>query len=447
MKFCPNCGAKITDSIKFCTECGTKIITPKPVCEPPAVPVEVPPIQPAYEIPAPPVEEPTPQPTYSPFRDEEGAPKPKQNNKTKAPKEPREKKPANGMAILFTVIGVLALLVVGLLIVLLSGSGQDAKDELGLYEGVSCTMDGGTVSAKGEWIKLQKKGKATLSIMDSEFKAKWRLDGEKFTLEQSGDTYTGTLKDGILRIDLAGMDYLFAREGAITGPVTYKAVTGISHGQILDEELMDLIGGCYLVMNGDGTGSLYLFGEKLPITYTDTTVTMDGEAMEYTWKGDTMVLNFVDGSSFDLVATDENPADTVVSESDWETGEWEETDMETEILSYLQWPGQTFSTMDLSDATLSLQCAWGEATVWFKTGADGSSMVESMRFYVDTGSYDDLRQMLVDAYGDPTDEGEEPYVESNGGAVSYCWFDYPAGTLRLASASEYDFVEIQVNTN
>jgi len=229
--------------------------------------------------------------------------------------------------------------------------------------------------------------------------------------------------------------------------VTYKAVTGISHGQILDEELMDLIGGCYLVMNGDGTGKLYLFGEKLPITYTDTTVTMDGEAMEYTWKGDTMVLTFADGSSFDLVVTDENPADSNLSEFDWETGDWEETDMEAEILSYLQWPGQPFSTMDLSDATLSLRSTWGEATVWFKTDGDGNSVVESMKFYVETGSYDDLRQMLVSAYGEPTDEGEEPYVESNGGAVAYCWFEHPAGTLRLSAASEYDFMEILVNTD
>lgn len=210
---------------------------------------------------------------------------------------------------------------------------------------------------------------------------------------------------------------------------------------------MDLIGGCYLVMNGDGNGKLYIFGEELSITYTDTTVIMGSEAMEYTWKGDTMVLTFADDSSFDLVLTDENPADSSLSEFDWDTGEWEETDMEAEILSYLQWPGQNFSTMDLSDATLSLRSTWGEATVWFKTDAGGSSMVESMHFYVETVSYEELRQILVSSYGEPTDEGEEPYAEANGGAVSYCWFDYPAGPLRLSSASERDYVEILVNTD
>lgn len=438
MKFCPNCGAQIRDGVKFCTECGTKVIQPappaepayvppaEPACEPTAHPTYVPPVQPISESPAESAYEPPKTPDYTP------------QVKERKTKQPREKKPANRKGLLAVAIVVAVVLVIVLLSSLSGGKNQGEQADWGRYE---------AVSADGEWIELEKKGKATLSIMDSEFKATWKLDGEKFTLEQSGDTFTGTLKNGVLRIDLAGTDYLFAKEGAATEPVTYKAVSGISHGQILDEELMDLIGGCYLVMNGDGTGSLYLFEEKLPITYSDTAVTMDGEAMEYTWKGDTMVLTFADGSSFDLVVTDEKPADSVASEFDWDTGVWEETDMEAEILSYLQWPEQTFSTMDLSDATLSLRSTWGEATVWFKTDANGSSVVESMRFYVETGSHEELRQMLVDAYGEPTDEGEEPYAESNGGAVSYCWFDYPAGTLRLSAASEYDFMEIHVNTD
>ena len=184
----------------------------------------------------------------------------------------------------------------------------------------------------------------------------------------------------------------------------------------------------------------------MPITYTDTAIMLDGEAMAYTWKGDTMVLNFADGSSFDLVVTDKNPTDTTLSAFDWKTGEWEETDMEADLLSYLQWPGQTFSTMDLSNTTLSLRGDWGEGTVWFKSNTNGS-VVESMKFYVENSSYDNLRELLVSAYGDPTEEGEEPYAESNGGAVLYCWFDHPAGSLRLSSADEYDFVEIQVNTD
>ena len=449
MKFCSNCGAKLEDGVKFCTECGTKLLQP----EPPAAPAYEPPVEPVYEIPTPPPDEPPIPTAYeAPASAEQEVPAPPEKptyipqplakggaGPEKKPKEKksREKKPINKNVLLVAAISVAAVLVIVLLASLLGGKVQGTASDWGRYE---------AVSADGEWIELEKKGKATLYIMDNEFKAKWTLNGEQFTLEQSGDTFTGTLKNGVLRIDLVGENYVFAKEGAETGPVTYKAIACISAGQILDEELMDGIGGCYLVLNGDGSGKLHLFGEVMPITYTDTAVMLDGETMAYTWKGDTMVLNFADGSSFDLVVTDEDPADAALSEFDWETGEWEETDMEAELLSYLQWPGQTFSELDLTDATLSLRGTWGEATVWFKSGTNGS-VVDSMNFYVESGSYDDLRELLVSAYGEPTDEGEEPYAESNGGSVLYCWFDYPAGTLRLIAASEYDFVEIMVNTN
>ena len=58
--------------------------------------------------------------------------------------------------------------------------------------------------------------------------------------------------------------------------------------------------------------------------------------------------------------------------------------------------------------------------------------------------YSEVREILIERYGEPTDEGEEPYVESNGGAVLYSWFEYSGGTVHLASGSEQDFLEITV---
>ena len=426
MKYCSNCGTQMAEDIKFCTECGAKLERP------------VPPAEPAPEPAATPLPEPPAVPTYTPQVEPRGSTDPQ-------PKPRREKKPGRKKRILL--VAIAAILVLVLLGMQLGGNDPGSGEDLGRYEARSAKTDGGSVSVAGEWIELQKRGKAVLCILGSEFEAKWELDGEDFTLNQGGDTYTGTLKDGILRIDLAGTDYLFAGEGAAAEPVTYKAVSCVSHGQILDEELMDLIGGCYLVFNGDGSGMLHLFGETAPITYTDEAVTMDGETMPYTWKGDTMVLNLADGSSFDLEVTDENPAEATMSEFNWETGAWEETDMEAELMSYLQWPGQAFSPLDLRDATLSLSGTWGNATVWFKPGADGGSEVESMHFCVETGGYDELRELLVSAYGEPTDEGEEPYAASNGGAVAYCWFTHPAGALRLSAASERDYLEIRLSTD
>lgn len=436
MKFCPNCGAVLEAGVKFCTECGEKIALPAPTPEPPVIapPVYEPPTPSVYtpeaaEPPKPPVytleaAEPPKSPVYTPQKPEPAA------------KQPREKKPRTKIGLLLAVIAA-AIVLLGLLVLLLGGS-QGEPEDWGRYEAVSAT---------DEWIELEKKGKATLHILGSEFHGKWNLEDEIFTLDQNGDFYTGTLDDGILRLNLAGTAYVFAKEGIQVEPVTYKAVACISAGQILDEELMDLIGGCYLVLNGDSTGTFWLFGERMAITYTDSSITMEGEILNCSWKGETMVLTFPDGSSFDLVVTEEDPADAAVSEDFRETEEWEESEMEAELLTYLQWPGKAFSDMDLQDGVLTLQGAWGETTVWFKPGTNGGSVVESMHFFVDDADYDDLRELLIRTYGTPTDEGEEPYAESNGGAVLYCWFDHPAGTLRLSAASEYEFTEIWMQTN
>ena len=405
MKCCPYCGSQLFDGAKFCTECGAGIQPSEP--QEPAAPT-------AAEPPAPPV--------YRPQAIATDGEQPKARPSGKKKKGPR-------------IVGIVLLVVLAVVVLCMLLGGEDPAE--GRYEAVSAETDGGAVPVDGDWIELEARGKATLSIMGSEYAAKWSTDGERITLKQSGDTYTGDLRNGVLTVDLAGISYTFVQEGS--APVTYKAVTCISGGQILDEELMGLIGGCYLVLNTDGSGKLYLFGEEMPITYTDTAITLDGEALTYTWKGETMVLTFTDGSSFDLVVTDEDPDAAVMSEFDWETGEWEETDMETEILSYLEWPGQVFSQMDLTNGSLSLRGGWGEGTVWFQLDEAGNSLVESISLYISDLDFLSLQALLADRYGEPTEEGEEPYAEANGGAVTYCWFEHPAGSLRLSMGSEQDF--------
>ena len=61
--------------------------------------------------------------------------------------------------------------------------------------------------------ELVNNGKATFYIFGEEFKGKWSLDGEKLTVKQSSDTYTGTLKNGTATIDFGGMVYTFQLKG------------------------------------------------------------------------------------------------------------------------------------------------------------------------------------------------------------------------------------------
>lgn len=464
MKFCPNCGASLTDGVKFCTECGEKLTVPAapaaPVSEPPAAPVFEAPAAPVFETPAAPVFEtpaepavetpaasvfesaelpvtPAPAAPAEPVAAQPTAPvrRPQAKARGGEPRKPQTPGTKKRMWMVFAGIGAAVILLVVLLVVLLGGKTQGEEADWGRYDAVSAETDGGAVSTDGEWIELQKNGKAVLCIMGSEYDAKWTVDGGKFTLTQSGDTYTGALQNGVLTVDLAGISYTFAQKGA--GPVVYKAVTCISAGQILDEELMDNIGGCYVELNDDGTGKLYLFGDQAPITYDDKELRMGGEILPYTMKGKTMELNFPDGTSFVLEETDEVPEAT-----DQDTEAWEESDVEAEFLTYLTWPGQPFSEMPLAGASLTVEGRWGEGSVWFTTDENGSSRVESMSLYVSEPDYDTVRDLLIEQYGEPTDEGEEPYAAANGGAVSYCWFEHPEGELRLSAGSEQDFSTI-----
>ena len=419
MKFCPNCGAKLEEGVKFCMECGIKVIRPEPPAyDPPAEPVYAPP-----ESSEPPV-----KPAYIPQSLAKGGTGPEE--------KPKEKKPANKKWLLFAGIGAAVILVLILLIALLSGGGN--KENLGVYPAVSCETDGGSVDVSGEWIELKKSGKAVLFLMDQEFSCKWSLDDNRFTLKQGGDTYTGSLENGTLTLNLTGMTYTFTKrmEG-----VTYKAVSCVSGGQNLDEESMDLIGGCYVVLGEDGEGILYLFGEQAAITYNKKELRLDGQSMPYDIKGDTMTFTYPDGTVFELVESDEDPAKATLADDGWNAEAWEEDpDMISELEEYLNWPGKTPAELDLGDRSLTVETEWGNAVVRFMP--DG--VVGEVDLYIHDCTYEALRAELEAQYGKPTSEGEEPYVESNGGVVRFAWFDHPAGSQKLSAASEYNFIRIIV---
>ena len=321
MRFCPNCGTKLQEGVKFCTECGTRIVVP----EPPAPPAYVPPVQAAYEPPAAPAYEPPAQAAYKPpvqpVSEPSKPPVYTPQVKEKAAKPIREKKPVNKKGLLFAAIGVAVIVVIVLLVSLLGGKNQGEPSDWGRYD---------AVSADGDWIELQEKGKVILFIMDNEYEGKWTLDGETIVIKQSGDEFTGTLKNGTLEVDLVGMHYTFRKPGAAApetnqntaqqpadkkpevpehanGPVTYKLVSASADGEEISGELLEMMGGGWIIFNGDGTGTFALFGENDPITYDDTHIMAGEDKIAYTLTDSGMEFAMEDGSAFVLEITDETP--------------------------------------------------------------------------------------------------------------------------------------------
>lgn len=185
-------------------------VIPEPAPQPVAVPEPVPQSAPAYEpaYTAPPVQPAAPvQPAM-----EHGSYTPPAPMETAKPgftfgAGGGEKK---GL-IIGAVVAVVA--VIALVVVLLSGGGGAEDPNLGLYDGISCVATGLDLGVEDEWLELKSGGKATLCLMGEEYSCKWTLDGENLTIVQAGDEYAGTLKDGVIVLDLGGLVYTYARDG------------------------------------------------------------------------------------------------------------------------------------------------------------------------------------------------------------------------------------------
>ena len=74
---------------------------------------------------------------------------------------------------------------------------------------------------------------------------------------------------------------------------------------------------------------------------------------------------------------------------------------------------------------------------------ENASAVTSVWIHIKQTDFDECRELLSALYGEPYSVGEHPYVISNGGAVS--WADFRDGgiRIRLSSASEREYSEIE----
>ena len=225
---------------------------------------------------------------------------------------------------------LIAVLVIVLIVGLFScvGGGNDKDPNLGLYNAVSSTYGSFEMSAEGEWIELKSGGKMTMMLMGDEYSGKWELEENELTVTQAGDTYYGTLEDGVIVLDLAGLTYTYEKEvteqdkqekndKAATEPAAepednsddqasgkkayYTAISGNVSSAEMNESTINQAGGVKLVFNGDGTGSFDMFGQSEEITYDDTTITRQGMTMTYTVEGDYLYLHVSDAIEFTMM--------------------------------------------------------------------------------------------------------------------------------------------------
>ena len=194
-------------------------------------------------------------------------------------------------------MGVLAILLVVLLISCIAG-GSDPN--IGLYNGVSYTHDGVEMSAAEEWVELKSGGKLEMSLMGDEFSGKWEVDGEDLTVIQAGDSYYGTLKEGVLILDLDGWVFTYVNKdykAPENGKESSKDPGAAGYWTLLrceddgdmamDEETVEMLRSLgmeiYLDLKADGTGEFMIEDAPFEVTWNKKTI-RDDEGYEYSYK-------------------------------------------------------------------------------------------------------------------------------------------------------------------
>ena len=97
---------------------------------------------------------------------------------------------------------------------------------------------------------------------------------------------------------------------AADGKVTYKLTSFVADGQEMGADMVEMLGGGYMVFNGDGNGIFAMFGETFPVTYDDSAIKVMGDECPYTVSGDGMEFE-MEGISYSFEVTDETPDLTV----------------------------------------------------------------------------------------------------------------------------------------
>lgn len=203
---------------------------------------------------------------------------------------------------------ILALLLALAMVLGLCACGGPTYDEslLGIYTCYAIEVMGFKLSAEDvltepATLELKQGGKGKIGIEGESGSIKYTLEGDAITVEIEGETAEGTLKDGVIDIEILSMHMFFIQDGkeipTTTAPEVgyYTFYSAEVDGVSFTAEDLAALGedGDYasLQLSGDGTALLVLDGEEQLLNWADGLLTDGDESMAYALDGDKITIS------------------------------------------------------------------------------------------------------------------------------------------------------------
>lgn len=176
-------------------------------------------------------------------------------------------------------------------------------------------MDEDTVAMLAEmgvvmYIDLKEDGSGTF-MLDDVMPITW---GDGKLVADDGSEVSYTLENGELIVDIEGALMHFVpgekgteTEGSPSGdlliPVEecYVAISGNMNGTEMNDSTISQMGGMEITFNGDGTGTMKMFGQSEEITYDNETIYRSGMPMSYELDGDYLYFRMSDAIEFTMM--------------------------------------------------------------------------------------------------------------------------------------------------
>lgn len=184
----------------------------------------------------------------------------------------------------------------------------------------SMAMDEETVAMLAEmgivmYVDLAEGGTG-IFMMEEPMPITW---GNGKIVADDGSEVTYTLENGELIVDVQGALMHFVpgeKTDATMGEIAtetpdagllinemvdYVAISGNMNGTEMNDSAIIQLGGMEIDFNGDGTGTMCMFGQYEEITYDDSAIYRSGMPMEYELDGDYLYLKMSDAIAFTMM--------------------------------------------------------------------------------------------------------------------------------------------------